>query len=66
MEEINDRHQIYRPYSASCSNCRNNFDLVSFTCDAFKNGIPDDVLSGKNKHLSPTKDQENKIVFSPK
>lgn len=39
--------------------------LTSFTCRAFLKGIPDEILSGKEKHLKPLKDQGNNYVFTP-
>lgn len=35
-------------------------------CKAFPNGIPFDIAYGNDKHLKPTKDQKNKIVFREK
>ena len=35
-------------------------------CTAFLYGIPDKILSGKNLHLKPLKDQGNDIVFEKK
>jgi hypothetical protein len=32
-------------------------------CEAFPNGIPDEITSGKNKHNKPLKWQKNNIVF---
>lgn len=32
-------------------------------CEAFEHGIPDEILSGENKHIKPLKDQENNVVF---
>lgn len=50
-----------------CNSCRfyerNNFD--KFTCKAF-DVIPDEILSGFNKHSKPLPGQKNNIVFEPK
>jgi hypothetical protein len=32
-------------------------------CDAFPQGIPDDIAYGDNKHMTPYKGQENDIVY---
>jgi len=32
-------------------------------CKAFKQGIPKEILSGKNDHSKPLKDQGNDIIF---
>jgi hypothetical protein len=41
-----------------CKNYTNNLK-----CKAFPDGIPDEILTGKNDHTKPTKDQKNNIVF---
>jgi hypothetical protein len=35
-----------------------------FVCTAFPDGIPAEIVEGKNLHIKPTKEQENDIVFS--
>lgn len=32
-------------------------------CEAFPDGIPDEIAYGKNKHLTPLPGQLNEIVF---
>ncbi len=32
-------------------------------CDAFLDGIPDDIAYGNNLHLTPVEGQQNKIVY---
>jgi len=46
--------------------CRNSFDKEQFSCKAFPDGIPDEILSGKDKHKEPYDGQENNLVFEPK
>jgi hypothetical protein len=65
METLDDRHELYRPYEASCARCKQGFDSIAFTCKAFPEGIPDEILEGKDKHLKPLPGQKNGIVFSP-
>jgi hypothetical protein len=66
MDTLNDRHEIFQPYTASCSRCSQGFDLITFTCKAFSEGIPDKILAGKNKHQVPVKGQVNDLIFSTK
>ena len=49
-----------------CNNCThyNRENPNTASCAAFKI-IPDDILNGDNKHLTPTKTQSNNIVFDP-
>lgn len=35
-------------------------------CKAFPVEIPDEILSGENKHLEPLPGQGNRIVFEPR
>ena len=65
MEIINDRHQLYNPFRASCTKCKQGFDSIDFTCQAFPSEIPDEILTGDNKHQVPVKGQANDLVFSP-
>ena len=34
-------------------------------CDAFPQGIPDEIVSGENEHSKPLKYQENSLTFTP-
>lgn len=38
-------------------------DVIANVCDAFPNGIPDQIAFGQNKHLKPLEGQPNDIVF---
>jgi len=35
-------------------------------CIAFPEGIPEEIIYGKNKHSKPIKGQDNEIVFEKK
>ena len=49
-----------------CFKCKN---FRRFTgdggCDAFPDGIPDEITSGENEHKKPLKEKTNDIVFEP-
>ena len=65
MEILNDRHQLYNPFRASCSKCKQGFDSINFTCKAFPGEIPDQILTGDNKHQAPVPDQGNEVIYKP-
>ena len=44
-----------------CFLCKNY--TGSLTCNAFKDGIPDEILGGENDHSKPLPEQDNDIVF---
>ena len=44
-----------------CLNCNNYY--AGFKCSAFPARIPNEILTGKDNHSKPLKDQKNKIVF---
>ncbi len=47
-----------------CSKCK-HFRRFDGGCDAFPDGIPDEITSGENNHSEPLKGQQNRIVFEP-
>jgi hypothetical protein len=44
-----------------CTKCKHNRPIFG-GCDAFDE-IPDEILSGKNKHTTPLPNQNNNITF---
>lgn len=46
-----------------CNICKNY--LGDLTCQAFPNGIPNEILIGENDHSKPLPEQANDIVFEP-
>jgi hypothetical protein len=48
-----------------CAQCK-FFNHESWTCDAFKNGIPSEIIDGSNNHAKPLPNQGNDIVFTKK
>jgi len=47
-----------------CFNCK-HFRIIEGGCNAFPDGIPEQIMSGMNDHSKPLKDQKNEIVFEP-
>lgn len=47
-----------------CFKCK-HFRIGPGGCNAFPNGIPDEITSGENKHSEVLPSQINKIVFEP-
>jgi hypothetical protein len=47
-----------------CFNCK-HWRKIEGGCNAFPDGIPNEITSGQNKHSKPLPDQKNKIVFEP-
>lgn len=47
-----------------CFKCK-HFREFKGGCDAFPDGIPDEIVSGENQHLKPLPDQKNNIIFEP-
>ena len=45
-----------------CFKCK-HFGRFEGGCDAFPDGIPDEITSGVNEHLKPLTEQDNDIVF---
>lgn len=45
-----------------CFRCK-HFRRFEGGCNAFPDGIPDEITSGENEHTKPLKSQENDIVF---
>lgn len=48
-----------------CFKCK-HFREFQGGCNAFPEGIPDEITSGENEHSKPLEWQENDIVFEPK
>ena len=48
------------PLNLICFNCSN---FKNKGCTAFKDGIPDVIISGENDHSKPLPEQDNNIVF---
>lgn len=59
-ERIIDKKSPF-DFLSSCSNCKNKYKNEP-GCKAF-DVIPNEILSGENKHTKPLEDQSNDIVF---
>ena len=59
---IDDRHEILGLYTSQCANCK-HFEEWDYFCAAYPNGIPDNLLSGKEKHNKKRTDQEGNITY---
>jgi hypothetical protein len=45
-----------------CFKCK-HFRRFKFGCNAFPDGIPEEITIGANKHSKPLPKQQNQIVF---
>ena len=61
---LNDRHQVLNVYSSHCGNCV-HLDNGQFTCPAYPEGVPNDLLEGKRPHYDIIKGQTGKTVYEP-
>lgn len=62
MDTINDRHELFSPYTSQCAKCI-FLDIFEYTCKAFPKGIPDKLLSGEEKHNQVRTDQKGNTIF---
>ena len=53
------------PYGRACSWCNRVTNYAKKTCTAFPDGIPAEILDGKNKHTKAHKG-DNGILFEPR
>lgn len=49
-----------------CFFCKHFIEGKDYKCQAFPDGIPNDILFDKNDHSKPLPDQKNEIVFEKK
>ena len=52
-------------YRVPCLSCKHKYDRKT-KCEAFPDGIPEQILFTSSLHLRPLKEQDNKIVYEPK
>jgi hypothetical protein len=56
---LNDR---YLSVLSVCNRCK-HFDVFDYTCPAFPEGIPDELLAGKAQHNEVLKGQTGDTIF---
>ena len=61
--KLDDRH--YEQGSIICDFCKHCL-IRHYNCEAFPEGIPEEILEGKNRHSEPLPNQRNNIVFGLK
>ena len=50
-------------FNPSCGHCKNY--LGNWNCQAYPEGIPEDIKNGSSKHKRIRKDQSNDVIFEP-
>ena len=54
-------------YNSICFNCKNfknkSYNGKTYKCKAFPNGIPEEILTGKESHDTVIKGQTGEYVF---
>ena len=48
-----------------CDLCRHSL-IRHYTCLAFPDGIPEEILKGENRHSKPLPEQKNDLIFKLK
>jgi hypothetical protein len=61
--EINEIPSM--PICFFCKHYKISNDKIMEVCNAFPNGIPNDILSSENDHSKPLPEQQNDIIFEP-
>lgn len=61
--EIDDRHEIFNIYESQCGKCK--YFKERYSCIAYPNGIPEELLDASLQHNEVRKDQIGKTVFAP-
>ena len=49
-----------------CFFCKHFIEGKDYKCQAFPEGIPNEILFGENDHSKPLPEQQNDIVFEAK
>lgn len=61
---LDDRHELFS-FGSDCATCF-FFNLNHFSCIAFPEGIPENILSGKSRHRQTVPNQEGNTVYTAK
>lgn len=59
---IDDRHEIFNIYESQCGRCKHFED--GYSCKAYPNGIPEELLDASQQHNEVRKDQVGDTVFT--
>jgi len=63
MIELDKNRSITDFFKFACRTCEHyHYDNI---CEAFKGGIPEDILTGENQHKEKHPKQKNDILFEP-
>lgn len=62
---LDDRHEIFNMYKSQCARCR-FFTRDGYRCQAFPEGIPEEILLGDQNHEKTYNGQKGNTLFSPK
>lgn len=62
FNKIDDRHEIFNLYLSQCGKCKHFKD--GYTCKAYPNGIPDELLDASKQHNEVRKDQIGNTTFT--
>lgn len=60
--KIDDRHEIFNMYLSQCGKCKHF--KGNYTCKAYPNGIPNELLDASKKHDKIMKGQIGDTVFT--
>jgi len=59
---LDDRHEVFNLYKSQCANCVHYKD--DYSCPAFPEGIPFDILDGSKTHDLKRSGQIGNLTFT--
>jgi hypothetical protein len=60
---LDDRHEVFNIYKSQCSFCKHY--LGNYTCPAFPDELPDNLMTGESTHNTIIKGQKGNYTYSP-